>query len=109
ERAQEGRCGEPGIGAEPDAGNEGPEPVQDGEYEIEASRCRVGIASAELTAEKVAAIDAGDHGVEAASVVVRVVRGAGLMAVDFVRDGIEVDRDLQAAVLQYGPYNSPND
>lgn len=67
ERAQEGRCGETGIGAEPDAGNEGSEPVQDGQHKLDAPRCGMGVAGAELAAEEVAALDAGDHGMEAAS------------------------------------------
>ncbi len=59
------------------------------------------VALPELGAEEVAAIDASDQRVEAAGPVVGVVGRAGLMTVDLMGEGIEVQRDLLAARVQH--------
>ena len=93
---EKGRGRESRIGTEPDAGDQGAEPAQDRQHKVEAAIGRVHVALPELSAKEVAAFDAGDERVEAADAVVGVVGRAGLMAVDLMGEGVQVQCQLPA-------------
>src|SRR5690606_32389435 len=63
----------------------------------------------ETATQEVASVEAGDERVKAAGVVVGVVGAAGLVAVDLVGDGVEIEGRFLAIGGQEGDDDAPED
>lgn len=101
--------GEAGVGTERDARDGSLQSTQDRQDEIEAAVGGVGAAGPEPAAEEEAVVDAGDEGMKAAGVVMAVVGGAGLVAMDHVGEEIEMQGGLLAARDEKGADHLAND